>query len=158
MAYITYYLMRILPFTNCQIKLQSGHFDAPTRMFTSLDNLLYVFSITDENRELCPEFFYSYESFLNLNYNDFGYLKTDNKQIHNFNTNQNCGIVEFIIDLRNILEKKDLDQWINNIFGYKQISFSLKSYNRNNTFLEELDCIIDNNKLFQLQHIPYQHS
>ncbi len=129
MAYVTYYLMRILPFTNCQIKLQSGHFDAPTRMFTSLENLLYVFQISDENRELCPEFFFSYESFLNLNFNDFGYLKVDKKQIHHFNTSQKCGIVEFIIDLRNILEKKELDQWINNIFGYKQVNFSLKSYN-----------------------------
>ena len=59
----------------------------------------------------------------------FRYLKVDKKQIHDFNTSQKCGIVEFIIDLRNILEKKELDQWINNIFGYKQVNFSLKSYN-----------------------------
>ena len=129
MAYIIYYLMRLIPFTNCQIKLQSGHFDAPARMFTSLENLLCVFQISDENRELCPEFFYSYESFLNLNYNDFGFINLDKRQIHNFNTSQNIGIVEFIINLRNYLEKRELSPWLNNIFGYRQISDNYESLN-----------------------------
>ena len=129
MAYILYYLMRLIPFTNCQIKLQSGHFDAPTRMFTSLENLLLVFQITDENRELCPEFFYSYESFLNLNYNDFGFINMDKRQIHNFNTSQNIGIVEFIINLRNLLEKRELSPWLNIIFGNKQLNDNYESLN-----------------------------
>ena len=137
MAYINYYLMRMLPFTNCQIKLQSGHFDAPSRMFTSLDNLLYVFSISDENRELIPEFFYNYESFLNLNYNDFGYFNLDKKQIHHFNNNQNCSVIEFIINLRNILEKKELSPWINNIFGSNQINENIKEYNMFPTYSYE---------------------
>jgi hypothetical protein len=137
MAYINYYLMRMIPFTNCQIKLQSGHFDAPSRMFTSLENLLYVFSISDENRELIPEFFYNYESFLNLNYNDFGYFNLDKKQIHHFNNNQNCSIVEYIINLRNILEKKELSPWINNIFGSNQISEDIKDYNMFPTYSYE---------------------
>ena len=137
MAYINYYLMRMLPFTNCQIKLQSGHFDAPSRMFTSLENLLYVFSISDENRELIPEFFYNYESFLNLNYNDFGYFNLDKKQIHHFNNNQNCSVVEFIINLRNSLEKKELSPWINNIFGSNQINEDIKEYNMFPTYSYE---------------------
>ena len=137
MAYILYYLMRLNPFTNCQIKLQSGHFDAPARMFTSLENLLLVFQITDENRELCPEFFYSYESFLNLNYNDFGYIFADKRQIHNFNTNQNIGIIQFIIDLRNILEKRELSPWIDNIFGYKQLNDNIESFNTFPTYSYE---------------------
>ena len=137
MAYINYYLMRIIPFTNCQIKLQSGRFDAPSRMFTSLDNLLYVFSISDENRELCPEFFYNYESFLNLNYNDFGYFNLDKKQIHHFNNNQNCGAVEFVINLRNILETKELSPWINNIFGSNQVNGDIKGYNMFPTYSYE---------------------
>jgi hypothetical protein len=130
MAYILYYLMRVIPFTFSQIKLQSGHFDAPSRMFTSLENLLFVFQVSDENRELIPEFFYSYESFLNLNYNNFGYIKTNKKQINHFCTNQNIGIVEFIIDLRKILEKKELSGWINNIFGSNQLSDNIESYNK----------------------------
>ena len=130
MAYILYYLMRIIPFTYAQIKLQSGRFDAPSRMFTSLENLLFVFNVSDENRELIPEFFYSFESFLNLNYNDFGYSKVDNIQINNFNNNQNCGIIEFIIDLRKRLEKKELSPWINNIFGVNQLSENYNSFNK----------------------------
>ena len=130
MAYVLYYLMRIIPFTFSQIKLQSGHFDAPSRMFTSLENLLFVFQVSDENRELLPEFFYSYESFLNLNYNSFGFSKTNNKQINHFSTNQNCGIVEFIIDLRKILETKELSDWINNIFGSNQLNDNFDSYNK----------------------------
>ena len=128
MAYVLYYLMRIIPFTYSQIKLQSGHFDVPSRMFTSLENLLYVFSVSDENRELVPDFFYFYESLLNLNYNNFGF--TNKIQVHHFNTNQNVGIVEFIIDLRKILETVELSPWINNIFGYNQLNEDYKSFNK----------------------------
>ena len=151
MAYVIFYLMRLIPFTNCQIRFQSGHFDSPSRMFTSLENLLYAFSISDENRELLPEFFYFYESFLNLNYNDFGFISIDKKQIHNFNTSKNCGIVEFIINIRNLLEKKELSKWINIIFGYKQISdnyeslngFPSFSYEQYNNFEKEKEEIIE---------------
>ena len=137
MAYVLFYLMRINPFTYCQIKLQSGNFDSPGRLFSSLKNLLSVFEISDENRELCPEIFYFYECFFNLNYNDFGYISVDKKQIHHFNNSQNCGIVEFIMDLRNILETKELAPWINYIFGYKQLSDSYESYNSFATYSYE---------------------
>ena len=137
MAYANYYLMRVFPFTNCQIKFQSGHFDSPSRMFSSLENLLVVFQISDENRELCPECFYGYEIFLNLNYNDFGYINLDKKQVNNFNTNQNCGIVDFVINLREMLEKKELSPWINNIFGYKQLDGNYESFNSYPTYSYE---------------------
>ena len=129
MAYVLFYLMRLFPFTNCQIKLQSGHFDSPSRIFSSLQNLLYVFGISEENRELLPELFHFYECFLNLNYNDFGFIEFDKKQIHHFSTSQKCGIIEFIINLRNLLETKELAPWINNIFGYKQINENYESFN-----------------------------
>ena len=128
MAYVLYYLMRIIPFTFSQIKLQSGHFDVPSRMFTSLDSLLFVFSASDENRELVPEFFYSFESFLNLNYNNFGF--TCGKQINHFNNNQKCGIVEFILKLREYLEKCEISSWINNIFGSNQYVDNYDLFNR----------------------------
>ena len=128
-SYILFYLMRVIPFTYNQIKFQSGSFDAPSRLFSSVNNLLTVFKTSDENRELIPELFYSYESFYNLNYNDFGFSKTDNKQINNLNTIQNIGIVEFIIDLRKILENSELSGWINNIFGSNQYNNNIDSYN-----------------------------
>ena len=146
MAYILFYLMRIIPFTYSQIKLQSGHFDSPTRMFSTLNNLLYVLSESDENRELCPELFYSYESLLNLNYNNFGYSIADKKQINHFNSNQNCGIIEFIIDLRKILEKKELSNWINNIFGFNQYNDHYESLNIFPTFSYEQKNNFNNEK------------
>ena len=151
MAYVLYYLMRLIPFTNMQIKLQSGHFDAPSRMFTTLNNLLEVFSVTDENRELCPEFFFSFESFWNLNYNNFGFLPINNKQINHFNTDQNCGIVEFVVTSRKILNSVDISPWINIIFGYLQKSdtreslnkFPLYSYEQNNNLNKDLEELLD---------------
>ena len=137
MAYVLFYLMRLIPFTNCQIKLQSGHFDSPSRIFSSLQNLLYVFRVSDENRELCPELFHLYECFLNLNYNDFGYIDLDKKQIHHLIINQKCGIIEFVINLRILLEKKELSPWINNIFGYKQIDETYESFNAFPTYSYE---------------------
>ena len=96
-------------------------------------------------------FFFFYESFLNLNYNDFGFVPMDKKQIHHFNTSKNCGIVEFIISLRNLLEKKEIAPWINMIFGYKQISgnyeslnsFPSYSYEQYNNFEKEKEEIIE---------------
>ena len=149
-AYTLFYLMRLLPFTYGQIKLQSGIFDDPARMFTSLENLLFVFENSDENRELCPEFFHSFESFINLNYNNFGYNKMNKIQIHNLNTNQNIGIYEFVIDLRNLLEEKELSPWINNIFGVNQLcedseilnKFPDYSYEQQNNFKHEKEIIV----------------
>ena len=156
MAYVLYYLMRIIPFTYSQIKLQSGHFDVASRMFTSLENLLFVLRVSDENRELIPELFYSYESFLNLNYNSFGI--SNKKQVNHFNTNQNIGIIEFIIDLRKLLEKTELSPWINNIFGYNQLNvdnnslnkfpdYSYEQYNNFNKEKEELYSLIGDDEL-----------
>ena len=156
MAYVLYYLMRMIPFTFDHIKLQSGHFDVPARIFSSLDSLLFIFSASDENRELVPEFFYSYESFLNLNYNNFGF--TAGKQINHFNTNQNCGIIEFIIDLRKMLEKSDISGWINNIFGCNQYvdncylfnkfpNYSYEQHNNFNKEKEELYSIIGEDEM-----------
>ena len=159
-AYIIYYLVRLIPFTFNNIKLQSGSFDSASRMFSSLENLLFVFQVSDENRELCPELFHSYESLLNLNYNNFGFSITTKKQIHHFNTNQKFGIVEFIIDSRKLLEEKELSEWINNIFGCNQLShdpnlinkFPDYSYGQLNNFNNEKELLYsligeDENKL-----------
>ena len=149
LGYILYYLLRLLPFTNMQIKFQSGHFDTPSRLFSSLDNLLRVLNVTDENRELCPEFFFSFETFWNLNYNNFGFLGVNNKQINHFNTDQNCGIVEFIVTSKKLLNNVDISPWINIIFGYLQKGdreslnkFPLYSYEQYNNFDQEIEDLI----------------
>ena len=61
-------------------------------------------------------------------YNNFGF--TCGKQINHFNNNQNCGIVEFILNLRKSLEECEISSWINNIFGYNQYVNNYDLYNR----------------------------
>ena len=143
-AYILYYLVRLIPFTFGHIKLQSGNFDAPERMFSSFENYLLAMDYSDENRELCPELFSIYEAFINLNHFSLGYIQNDKFLIDDFYSNNENGIFEFIINLRQRLEKANIIPWIDNIFGSNQIIgndkliniFPLSSYEQFNNFEE----------------------
>ena len=125
-GFILFYLVRLIPFTHYLIDFQSGKFDLPARMFNSMSNFLYFFTLTQDNRELCPEFYFQYEFLLNLNYNDFGKMEIEKEVYHlnNVDSNKNEIFVEFIINLRNMLEKSDIGPWIDNIFGPKQFNIS----------------------------------
>ena len=145
-GFILYYLVRINPFTFGHIKLQSGHFDSPERIFSTLNNYLTAIYSSEENRELCPELFCSYESFLNLNHNNMGYIKSDKLLINDLDTKDDYGIIEYIITMRKTLEKSNIIPWINNIFGYNQLNendeesiniFPLHSYEQKNNFEEK---------------------
>ena len=144
-GYILYYLVRLNPFTFGQIKLQSGKFDAPERIFNSLNNYLSAITTSEENRELIPELFFIYEAFINLNHNNIGYIKNDNILINDFNSNDKNGIIEYIITMRQALEKLNIIPWIDNIFGYNQLSenqdiiniFPLSSYEQKNNYEEK---------------------
>ena len=98
-GFVLYYLLRLVPFTYSLIEFQSGKFDLPARLFSSMNNYLIYFTLTQDNRELCPEFFFNYEFLLNLNYNDFGEMeiKKQNYYLNNFDTNFNETFVQFII-------------------------------------------------------------
>ena len=143
-GFILFYLLRLIPFTYCLIEFQSGKFDLPARLFNSMENFLYYFNITQDNRELCPEFYFNYEFLLNLNHNDFGVMEIHNEVYHlnNFDSNNNETFAQFIINFRNSLEKTDISPWIDNIFGIKQFntsneepnSFPLYSYEQFNEF------------------------
>ena len=65
-GYVLYYLVRMNPFTEEHLKLQSNQFNVPKRMFYDIDNYLQAITFSEENRELIPEFFHNYEIFLNL--------------------------------------------------------------------------------------------
>ena len=140
-GFILFYLVRSIPFTYQHILFQSNKFDVPNRLFSSFNNLYYFFEITDDNRELIPEFYHSFEFLVNLNYNDFGVIKTSEENYHLNNVDTYCkySFPEYIIKSRNNLEKFDLSPWIDNIFGVKQTSssedepnlFPLESYEKN---------------------------
>ena len=125
-GYILFYLLRLVPFTYSLIEFQSGKFDLPQRLFNSMKNFLFFFKLTLDNRELCAEFFFDYEFLLNLNHNEFGAMEFDTERYHlnNLDTNKNENFAQFIISLRNMLEKSDISPWIDNIFGCKQFNLS----------------------------------
>jgi len=125
-GYILFFMVRLIPFTYCQIEFQSGKFDLPARLFSSFKNYLFFLSLTQDNRELCPEFYFNYELFLNLNYNDFGIMESENEYyyLNNVDNERKETCVQFVIYLRNILEKSDLSSWIDNIFGICQLNDS----------------------------------
>ena len=143
-GYILYYLVRLNPFTFGHIKLQSGHFDSPERIFSSLNNYLSAILNSEENREFCPELYCVYDDFINLNHNNIGYIKSDKIMINDFNSNDKSGIFEFIICNRHLLERTNITPWIDNIFGCNQINqsddliniFPRSSYEQFNNFEE----------------------
>ena len=145
MGYIVYYLVRLIPFTFSHIKLQSGCFDSPERIFTSVKNHLAVLALSDENRELTPELFYNYEMFINLNYLNLGLIKHERIQLNNFDTGFKNPF-EFVLNLRQLLEKANIASWVDNIFGYNQFNknsdvmniFPLSSYEELHNFDEIL--------------------
>ena len=137
------------PFTYSHIEFQSGKFDLPARIFSAIQNFLYFLNLTNDNRELIPEFYFNYEFLLNLNYNDFGLIKNENEsyRLHNIITNENETFLEFIIELRKQLELFDVTPWIDNIFGSKQFNnseeqpnsfpkYSYEEYNEINEILK----------------------
>ena len=141
-GYILYYLVRMNPFTNMHIKFQSYKFDVPKRLFYSMDTYFNAISFSEENRELIPEFFCNFEIFLNLNYLNLGYLYEENITIHDLETGDANGIAEFIINMRQHLEKRDIIPWVDNIFGCNQYidndniynKFQASSYEINNNY------------------------
>ena len=119
-GFVLYYLVRMNPFTRGHIKLQSNQFDVPERMFYTFHSFLSAMNSSEENRELVPEFFHNYEIFLNLNYINLGTLIDGNRIINDLNTGDKNGIPEFIIYLRQKLEKVNIIPWVDYIFGYYQ--------------------------------------
>ena len=119
-GYVLYYLVRMTPFTSGQIKLQSNKFDSPSRMFLNFSSYLKVINSSEENRELIPEFFYSYEAFLNLNKINLGYIYFEDTQINDLDTGDKNGIAEFIINMRQQLERVNILPWVDIFFGCYQ--------------------------------------
>ena len=146
-GFVLYYLVRMNPFTAGHIKLQSNKFDAPRRMFTSIYSYLTAVISANENRELIPEFFYSYEAFLNLNHVNLGYISDENIRINDLDTDDKNGIAEFIIKMRQQLERVNILPWVDNIFGcYQDVEnenakkiynvYPNSSYEKNNKYEE----------------------
>ena len=126
-AYVLYYLMRLEPFSRLALRLQGGRFDVADRLFHNLGSSWRSSSAENQQdvRELIPEFFYLPEFLQNTNGFDFGVTQTGNT-IHDVTLPKWAkGSPERFIRLnRQALESdhvsKNLNHWIDLVFGYKQ--------------------------------------
>ena len=126
-AYVLYYLMRLEPFSRLALALQGGKFDVADRLFHNIGSSWK--SASEENlqdvRELIPEFFYLPDFLTNTNHFDFGTTQKG-KHVHNVTLPKWAkGDPETFVRInRQALESdhvsKNLHQWIDLIFGYKQ--------------------------------------
>ena len=131
-AYICYYLMRTNPFTDSMIKFQSNNFDVPERQFSDMKQTLNLCEKNNNNREPIPELYTIPETYINLNYNDFG-TQTLNKlgRIHNVKFSPYASnAYEFIYDFKYRLNNDEetntnINMWFDFIFGVNQ-------YNKDN--------------------------
>lgn len=154
-GYVLHYLVRLQPFSSMAIELQGGVFDKPDRLFRSIESSWL--SAAGENlqdvRELIPEF-YCLPNFL-CNSNRFDFGKTQAGDVIDdviLPPWANSDPTEFIRKQREALESRyvseHLHEWIDLIFGYKQMG--IEAENASNVFIHltyagevDIDAITD---------------
>eukprot|EP00092_Neocalanus_flemingeri_P023594 GFUD01025586.1.p1 GENE.GFUD01025586.1~~GFUD01025586.1.p1 ORF type:complete len:2395 (-),score=541.48 GFUD01025586.1:571-6762(-) len=124
-AFTLNWLIRLEPFTSMFLALQSGKFDHPNRLFSSMkSSWSNCQRDTSDVKELIPEFYYLPEMFVNSNGYRLGQLddgtKVDDVELPPWANSPE----EFVRINRQALESEfvscQLHQWIDLIFGYKQ--------------------------------------
>ena len=144
--YLTYYLVRVFPFSYIRIELQGKSFDDPNRLFNSLSNS-FECAITQKSdlRELIPEFFCLPEMFYNLNNLNLGEVVDDKTKesvlVNNIELPPwaSGDAYIFIKKHRELLESVEISEkindWFNIIFGSKQKGKAAK--NIGNLFIRQ---------------------
>ena len=144
--YLTYYLVRVFPFSYLRIEIQGKNFDDPNRLFNSLDNSFEcAISQKSDLRELIPEFFCLPEMFYNINDLNLGEIYDPNKKanilINDISMpawSSNDAYI-FIKCHREMLESIEISEriheWFNIIFGSKQKGPKAKKIN--NLFIKQ---------------------
>ena len=134
------YLIRLEPFATGHIQLQGGHFDNPSRLFTSFSDTFRILnSLSHDYWEMVPEFFFLPESLVNENHFVLGdeEIPVDNVILPPWAKDN---AQEFIYLHRKLLESQyvsqNINNWIDLIWGYKQKG--KEAENANNTFLPAL--------------------
>ena len=146
-GFVLLYLMRIFPFMEEHIRLQSNNFDSPGRMMHYIEETLNIIKESKDGRELIPEFFSSMEYFLNLNYVYFGQRPTDKILVNNLlvteynlcrqKLSNYIYLNKVLLNNRynitmnqNIeLQRCQIDKWINLVFGYLQYPYDINKLN-----------------------------
>ncbi|KAK3895111.1 hypothetical protein Pcinc_001157 [Petrolisthes cinctipes] len=125
---VSSYLVRMEPFTQHFLRLQGGHFDLADRMFHSMEEAWHSASRNNmaDVKELIPEFFYLPEFLVNSNRFDLG-SKQSGKQLDDVILPPWArGDAREFIRLHRVALECDyvsahLHEWIDLIFGYKQL-------------------------------------
>ena len=155
-TFVSYYMVRIFPFSNIRIEMQGAKFDDPNRLFLKVDiSFNNAMSQKTDLRELIPEMFTLPEMFYNRNKLELGSLSEKLDQDENKDSDENNNEVlvndvglppwcdndgyKFIKKHRELLESpkvnEKINEWFNIIFGSKQKGKEAKKIN--NLFLEQ---------------------
>lgn len=125
---VTSYLIRLQPFVKAYLLLQGGTFDHAERLFHSIEKAWTSASQESNSdvRELTPEFFYLSEFLVNVNQYNFGSKEGSGEVINDVKLPPwaKGDPAIFIARQREALESpyvsKNLNAWIDLIFGFKQ--------------------------------------
>lgn len=122
-----FYLIRMEPFTSLAVELQGGRFDCPDRLFFSVPECWHgVTHSMSDVKELIPEWYTTPEMFMNAQDLPLGYLQDGNSAVHHVRMPPWAkNPHELVAAQRAALESEyvsaHLHEWIDLIFGYKQI-------------------------------------
>ena len=144
---LSYYFVRIEPFTTLHKKIHDGKFDIPERMFRSIDVFFAGLGSGDESRESTPEFFSMPEMFFDLSKEQqIGNLicnsgNDTNPEAYTLDESSK-NIFDTIYNFRKILESDEvslsINKWIDLLFGISQRGEeAIKRCNLFNPFLYE---------------------
>ena len=123
---VLHYLVRIEPFSTQARMLQGGNYDTPDRLFYSFETAWgsCIDNAGTDNKELVPEMFYMSFAFDNIDGMKLGRTSRGIDVSKVIPPNWAVSNWDFIIKHRNLLESwavsKELHNWIDLIFGFKQ--------------------------------------
>ena len=134
------YLLRIEPFATCHIQLQGGHFDNPSRLFTSFQDTFQILKgLSHDYWEMVPEFFFLPEALINENHFILGNEANPVDSVI-LPPWAKSNPIEFIYLHRKLLEgnyvSNNINNWIDLVWGYKQKGE--EALKANNLFLPSL--------------------
>ena len=129
--YLTYYLVRVFPFSYLRIEIQGKNFDDPNRLFNSLEKSFEcAISQKADLRELIPEFFCFPEMFYNNNDLNLGEIYDEDKKIKTlvndiimppWSSNDAYIFIKYHKEMLESIEiSEKIHEWFNIIFGSKQ--------------------------------------
>jgi len=127
-AAVTFYLIRLEPFTSMHVQLQGGKFDHADRIFSSVRECWESASQSSlsDVKELLPEFYYMPELFMNGNRLALGTRQKTSKVVNDVELPPwaHGSADEFVRKMRMALESEyvsaNLHLWIDLVFGYRQ--------------------------------------